>query len=120
MSENVEEVTINAVSEPLRRPPIKDELKAERVQEALRQGIVSMPGWRLSRGIPGIDRMTQFPSPRVAGAYAAFVSEFADQVGQHCSVTRAGRQVTVSVLMPSRRGQSFNVKPVLDFAQRLH
>ena len=119
MSENVETVTINAVSK-LRRPPIKDELKAERVQEALRQGIVSMPGWRLSPGILGIDRMTQFPSPRVAGAYAAFVAELADQVGQHCSVTWTGRQVTVAVLVPFRRGQSLNVKPVLDFAQRLN
>jgi hypothetical protein len=90
-------------------------LKPERVQEELR----AMPGWRGVAGYRGIDHVRRFPTAEVASAFAAYVSAFARETGQICSVVQCGEYVTL-VLIGRHPGGSFGVtRAVLDFAKRL-
>ncbi len=97
----------------VRRPPGPvSKLKSERVQEEL-----AAMGWRPDPGVRTFDRALKFPASRVAGAYAAFVSELADQCGQPCTVTLRGKQVTVTLL--GQGGKDGWTKAALNFAKRL-
>jgi len=111
----------------LRRPPRPgfDELKAERVQEALTAAQVSakllaMPGWKLTPGGRAINRTHWFPGVRVASAYVSFIAELAQSVEQTVSVTQRGQRVVVMLrarLAKVRRGGI--TQSVLDLAQQL-
>jgi pterin-4a-carbinolamine dehydratase len=92
--------------------PELSKLKPERIQEEL----AAMPGWRLTSKPRGIERLLGFPSPAAAGAYASFVSELADAVGQRCTVSKRGDEVTVLVYGRPRIGITTST---LDFARRL-
>jgi pterin-4a-carbinolamine dehydratase len=115
------------ISTRLRRPPRPDldELKAERVQEALTAAQVSarllaMPGWKLTPGGRAINRTHWFPGVRVASAYVSFIAELAQAVEQTVSVTQRGHRVVVML-----RARLAKVRPggitqsVLDLAQQL-
>ena len=122
MSQKVEAVTVvEAAPQKMRRKPVWEGLlKPERVQEMLRAAVATMPGWKLARGILALDRVQQFPTPQVAEAFASFVSQFAAEVGQRCSITRTGEHVAVTVHVPAVRGKNRGlVKSVVDFAKRL-
>ena len=57
---------------------------------------------------------------RVAGSYAAYVAELAGQANQPVSVTLSGKQVTVTLLSRTRKGQPSRWSTaVLAFAKRL-
>jgi pterin-4a-carbinolamine dehydratase len=97
------------------RPSGEYFLKPERVQEELR----AMPGWRGVAGYRGIDHIRRFPTAEVAAAFAAYVSAFAQETGQLCSVVQCGEHVTL-MLTGRHPGGSFGVtRGVLDFAKRL-
>jgi pterin-4a-carbinolamine dehydratase len=68
-------------------------LEAEKVQERLRR----IPGWQLIRGGRAIDRLREFPSSRVAVAYAGFVAELAATVQAHVDVLVTRGQVVVTI-----------------------
>lgn len=91
--------------------PYSERLKAERVQSRLK----GMPGWRLAAGGKSIDRLRQFPTPRVAADFAGFLAQFAAHTGQPVGVELAGKHVTITV---RARGSGLT-EAVLDFAQAL-
>lgn len=104
-----------------RRP--RRRLKPERVQEELRaegervrEALKALPGWRVISRARGIERISGFPAAPVASAYSAFVSGFADEVGQRCSIEQAQQHVTVTLFGRRRNAVT---KAVLDFARRL-
>ena len=68
-------------------------LKAEWVQERLRR----TPGWQLTRSGRAIDRLREFPSPRVAASYAGFVAELAATAQTPVNVLVTGGQVVVTI-----------------------
>jgi pterin-4a-carbinolamine dehydratase len=97
------------------RPSGEYFLKPERVQEELR----AMPGWRGVAGYRGIDHVWRFPTAEVAAAFVAYVSAFAQETGQLCSVVQCGEHVTL-MLTGRHPGGSFGItRGVLDFAKRL-
>ena len=92
--------------------PYSERLKAERVQLRLR----AMPGWRLGSGGRSVDRVRQFPSPRVAADFANFVAQFSALAGQPVAVELAGKHLTIAVR--GRNGCGLT-ESALDFAQAL-
>ena len=120
-SQSVEGVLIpraNWTLEDLRRlprPSGEASLKPERVQEELR----ALPGWRGVANYRGIDHVRRFPTAGVAAAFAEYVSAFAQEAGQLCSVVQCGEHVTLT-LTSRHPGGAFGVtRAVLDFARRL-
>lgn len=101
---------------PPRRPELveaEERLKAERVQERLRQ---EAPGWRLINSGTGINRTREFPEARVAMAYASYVSVLATYLRLPVSVLLSGTR-TVITLQGRRRGKRRGVTdPMVDFA----
>jgi hypothetical protein len=90
-------------------------LKPERVQEELR----AMLSWRGVANYRGIDHVRRFPTAEVAAAFAGYVTAFAQEAGQLCSVVQCGEYVTV-MLTGRHPGGAFGVtRAVLDFAKRL-
>ncbi len=97
------------------RPSGEYFLKPERVQEELR----AMLSWRGVANYRGIDHIRRFPTAEVAAAFAGYVTAFAQEAGQLCSVVQCGEYVTV-MLTGRHPGGSFGVtRGVLDFAKRL-
>ncbi|HEY0511197.1 MAG TPA: hypothetical protein VGH73_04800 [Thermoanaerobaculia bacterium] len=142
MLQSVEEVVVvkSASAPRLRRPPrgsgeelrveelgteeVQEDLKPERVQEGLRseqvrEALRSLPGWRMTTGVRGIDQIRTFPAACVAAAYGEFVLTFAAAAGQLCSVVQTHEHVTVT--LSGRKGRGFTnvTRAVLDFAKRL-
>ena len=97
------------------RPSGEYFLKPERVQEELR----AMLSWRGVANYRGIDHIRRFPTAEVAAAFAGYVTAFAQEAGQLCSVVQCGEYVTV-MLTGRHPGGAFGVtRGVLDFAKRL-
>jgi len=96
----------------LRRPPKGDleeilvvidpeaELKAERVQEALR----AMPEWELTLEGQAITRVKELPTPEVATLYTAYVTGFAGSLGLPVAVSVSDGLVLVTLYAPSGCG----------------
>jgi len=78
--------------EPLTHQPTKANLKAERIQEALRKA----PGWSL-RGEDAIHRTRQFASLAEAEAYASFVGRLAACKSQPVTIAFNGKRVAVTL-----------------------
>lgn len=126
MSSQVEEKQDQAgiealVGEPqIRRPPRKpdaltaeEKLKAERVQERLRQ---EAPSWRLINGGSGINRTRELPDVRVAMAYVSYVSVLASCLRLPVSVLLTGTRAVIS-LQGRRKGKLRGVtESMVDFA----
>lgn len=108
----------NWTQEELRRVPRPSGgffLKPERVQEEL----TAMLSWRGVANSRGIDHIRRFPTAEVATAFAGYVTAFAQEAGQLCSVVQCGEYVTV-MLTGRHPGGAFGVtRAVLDFAKRL-
>jgi pterin-4a-carbinolamine dehydratase len=108
MNENVQ-VQINTRGTKLRRPPkppeilVAGKLKSERVEELLK----AMPGWQLSTDGRAIYRARKFPSARVAGLYAGFVTDYASSRRQGALVTLSGKQMVVTLPGTPLRGSRF-------------
>jgi pterin-4a-carbinolamine dehydratase len=100
----------------LKSERVQQKLKSERVQELLR----SMPDWELSATGRGIGRQWRFPKPRVAAAYANFVSELAVSEGQTVHLILSGADVTLSLTSRLRGGSREGLtEKVFRFAARL-
>lgn len=112
---------VNAKGEPkIRRLPPKefDRLKAERVQLVAKR-LRSMPGWRLTHDSTAIHRVHQFPDPRVALAYAAYVAELATASKVPASVHITGARAVVTVRGVRRGGFRDVTENILEFAAEL-
>lgn len=96
--------------EKVRRRPIVERLKAERV-EAL---VKAMRGWELTRRPSTIRRILAFQDARVAATYGSFVLELGGVESQDVNVTMRGKRLFVMI---SRRGGLAQAD--LDFAQKL-
>ena len=92
--------------------PYSERLKAERVQLRLK----AMPGWQLDGGGLAIDRLRQFPSARVAAAFAGYISEFAAYLGHPVGLDLAGKNVSITIRARHASGLS---ESALDFAQAI-
>lgn len=115
MSQPVVTPTVQAGPARIRRPIRPLKLKSERVQEEL-----AAMGWQPDASVRTFGRVSKFPASRVAGSYAAYVAELAGQANQPVSVTLAGKQVTVTLLSRTRKGQPSRWSTaVLAFAKRL-
>lgn len=57
----------------VRRKPAVERLKAERVEEKLRD----TPGWRVASAGRAIDRVREFPTPEVAALFGAYAMGYA-------------------------------------------
>ena len=110
--QEVPEERLKAERVQLAAEPFSDRLKAERVQLRLE----AMPGWRLAAGGRVLDRLRQFPSPRVAAEFTGYVAQFAAQVRQPIAVELGGKRVTLTLWA---RGGSGLSEATLDFAQAL-
>ncbi|HEX6900607.1 MAG TPA: hypothetical protein VF789_12860 [Thermoanaerobaculia bacterium] len=95
---------------PMRRRPIVERLKAERVELLVK----AMRGWQLTRKPSTIQRVLSFQDPRVAATYGAFVLELGAVQSQDVNVAMKGQNLLVTI---SRRGGLAQVD--LDFAQTL-
>ena len=99
----------------VRMRPLLDRLKAERVQERLRQ----MPEWGMVAGGYAIDRARDLASAGSAADYGTFVLREAARTGQKVRIGLNGRRVVITIL-GSRRGQSRGISMAqLDFAAGL-
>lgn len=104
----------------IRRPPRKpdamtaeEKLKAERVQERLRQ---EAPSWRLINGGSGINRTRELPDVRVAMAYVSYVSALASCLRLPVSVLLTGARAVIT-LQGHRKGRRRGVtESMVDFA----
>ena len=95
---------------------VGERLKAERVQEALK----AMPGWRLASGGKAINRAKAFPSPEVATSYSAFVTRFAGALGLPVATSVSGGEVVVTLHAPRKRGRATHLtESILELARRL-
>src|SRR3954453_5332628 len=102
----------------LRRiPGLPDDhfLKPERVQEEL----MAMLGWRGILNFRAIDHVRRFPTEEVASAFASYVTAFAQESGQLCSVAQTLEYVTVTLTGRHPGGHFGITRAVLDFAKRL-
>ena len=86
-------------SEPLPDPPVKADLKAERVQEALR----GLPGWSQT-GEDAIQRTRQFTNLAEAETYASFVGKLATCKRQPVTIALTGNRVAVTLTGHPVRG----------------
>jgi pterin-4a-carbinolamine dehydratase len=97
-------------------PRHQEELKPERVQEALQ----AMPGWKLDLNRKAIDRLHEFPDAKVALAFAAFATELAGAGRQPISVLVSGGRVGLTLHGQPRRGKKGGLtEAVLELAKRL-
>jgi pterin-4a-carbinolamine dehydratase len=100
----------------IRRPGPVDRLKAERVEAKLAE----VPGWDPRWQGQGIFRAWKFAQPGTARAYASYVSELADSMGQECSVNKTGRTVAVTLFGPRINGRRDVVDDLtFNFAKQL-
>jgi pterin-4a-carbinolamine dehydratase len=106
-------VTVHKQDTP---PAVSQRLKSERVEEALQ----AIPAWRILRGRRSIDRVFTFPSPRVALAYAEFVSALATDMGLAVTLNLDREQVVLTLAGSRRRGrQWYLTEAVVAFAKQL-
>lgn len=113
----------------IRRPPRRDfredsslsvrlRLKAERVQ-LVQSRLKSMPGWELVNDKTAVQRVKEFPDPRVTMAYAAYVTELAANLKMPVLLLLCGTRAVVTL-----RGIGLNrsreaTDALLDFATAL-
>lgn len=102
---------------PPRRPPemvaAEERLKAERVQERLRE---EAPSWRLINSGTGINRTRDFPEVRAAMAYVSYASVLASCLRLPVSVLLSETR-TVITLQGCRKGKRRGVTDsMVDFA----
>lgn len=107
--EQAVEQTVEQTNE-MRRKPIVERLKAERVELMVK----AMRGWQLTRKPSTIQRVLSFQDPRVAATYGSFVLELGAVQSQDVNVAMKGQNLLVTI---SRRGGLAQVD--LDFAQKL-
>jgi pterin-4a-carbinolamine dehydratase len=93
MNQELEASLDEQVQEPDTPESIKERLKAERIQDALRK----LPGWLLLKEKMGIDRVRQFDSVAGAEAYAGFVCRLASARNQPVTVGLSATKVVVTL-----------------------
>jgi len=100
-----------------RIPGLPDDhfLKPERVQEEL----MTMPGWRGIVNFRAIDHVRRFPTAEVASKFVDYVSAWAQESGQLCSVAQTLEHVAVTLTGRHPGGHFGITRAVLDFAKRL-
>jgi pterin-4a-carbinolamine dehydratase len=105
----------------IRRIPPKEfleRLKAERVQLVAKR-LQLMPGWQLTKGDKAISRVYTFPEPRVAAAYAAYVTEHSTAMKLPASVLLSGSRAVVTLRGERREGIREVTDRVLELAAAL-
>ncbi len=119
MHQDVESQVSRKLLPPGRRgneKALQQRLKSERVQEELK----TMPGWALAGEGKAIDRAREFPSHRLAHAYAGYVADAAAEAGQPAWVTQSGRQLVITLRSKARNGGYGDLtESTLGFARRL-
>lgn len=85
---------------PAAPTPIAARLKAERIQELLRE----LPGWNVERYATGISRRYTLSSPRAAVAFAHFVTEMAVAHGLTADLDLRPNRVVVTLVSRLARG----------------
>jgi hypothetical protein len=111
-----EEQRTRRLAEKLKAERVQDRLKAERVQKLL-QGL---PGWSLAPGGVAIDRAREFPEPKAAASFAAFVRDLAGAAVLPVDVFVAGTRVLVTVQGRPRAGCDPGLgRPVFDLARQI-
>lgn len=116
-----QDVGVNAKPKVRRLPPKElgvEQLKAERVQLVAKR-LQIMPGWRLINDSTAIQRVHQFPEPRVALAYAAFVGELSTTLKVGAAVLISGARAVVTVRGVRRGGFRDVTDGILEFAAAL-
>jgi hypothetical protein len=107
--------------EKMRRMPPKEfleRLKAERVQLVAKR-LQLMPGWQLTKDSKAIFQVYAFPDPRVAAAYAAYVTEHSVAMKLPVSVLLSGTRAVVTLRGERRDGIREVTENVLNFAAAL-
>jgi pterin-4a-carbinolamine dehydratase len=107
--------------EKIRRIPPKEfleRLKAERVQLVAKR-LQFMPGWQLAKDDKAISRVYVFPDPRVAVAYAAYVTEHSAALKLPASVLLSGSRAVVTLRGERRGGIREVTEAVLELAAAL-
>ncbi|HSK77316.1 MAG TPA: hypothetical protein VLQ45_12755 [Thermoanaerobaculia bacterium] len=107
--------------ERIRRMPPKEfleRLKAERVQLVAKR-LQLMPGWQLTKDDKAISRVYAFPEPRVAVAYAAYVTEHSIAMKLPVSVLLSGARAVVTLRGERRDGIREVTENVLELAAAL-
>ncbi|HVR99869.1 MAG TPA: hypothetical protein VMW27_24810 [Thermoanaerobaculia bacterium] len=89
----------------LQPPRIGEKLKAERVQDELKQALLdshlaALPGWRLQYDGLMVGRIYELSDPRVALSFASFVGELARSEKLNVGLTIHGRRVGIA--LPAR------------------
>ena len=79
---------------PAAATPIPARLKAERIQELLRQ----LPGWSAARNATEISRRYVLSSPRAAVAFVHFVTEMAADHGLRADLDLRSNRVVVTLV----------------------
>lgn len=98
-----------------RKGPV-ERLKAERVEAKLAE----IPSWNPRWQGQGISRTWKFAQPGTARAYASYVSELADSLGQECSINKTGQTVAVTLFGPRINGRRDVVDDMtFNFAKQL-
>jgi hypothetical protein len=93
MSNAAEQLDVVVAQEAVVVKPEKAWLKAERVQEFLRD----LPGWEACSEVCGIRRLREFQCAAEAEAFAGFALKLAARRKRPVSVRLAGRQVFVTL-----------------------
>jgi pterin-4a-carbinolamine dehydratase len=108
---------VSSLADLRRMPGLPDDhfLKPERVQEEL----MTMPGWRGILNFRAIDHVRRFPTEEVASAFASYVTAFAQESGQLCSVAQTLEHVTITLTGRHPGGHFGITRAALDFAKRL-
>jgi 4a-hydroxytetrahydrobiopterin dehydratase len=91
---------------------LTEELKAERIQEALQ----ALPGWLPARRGTAIARKYALPGHRSTVALALFVTEIAQEHGAHADLDIRPRRLTVTLTSRAAGGVT---QAELDLAQAL-
>lgn len=85
----------------VRRKPAVDRLKAERVEEKLREA----PGWQVASQGRAIDRVREFPTPEVAALFGAYAMGYAGVKKLPVTVNLAEKYVLVTLHARSPNGR---------------
>jgi pterin-4a-carbinolamine dehydratase len=95
---------------------VTERLKSERVEEML----AVMPAWTVLPQGQAIGRVFQFPSTRVAAAFARFVSAYAREEGHNIYMDISKVEVDLTLTGPKKQGRCGDLtEEIVSFAQKL-
>ena len=107
---------VATVESPTLPGGVKQRLKSERVQEM----VAAMPAWNSLPEGQAIDRTFEFPSTRVAAAFAEYVSAYAEEEGHTVNLDVSKAEVVLTLAGPQERGRYGDLtEEIVAFARKL-